>query len=113
MADFTPGPWTAEPEGTHSFSIKARMAGEDRPTPIANTCWTNSADLNRENEANAHLISAAPDLLRACEADEAFINHFECCSECKSHLCNDGYELRVAADELRGAAIQKARGGAQ
>jgi hypothetical protein len=63
-----------------------------------------------EAEANARLISAAPDLLEACEAHQEQILHQNSCKDClsKVELCVEQYELAAKSDRLRIAAIAKA-----
>lgn len=57
-AKHTPGPWVVR----GGFSIYA----SDRKTPVADACLNNSVAAN--DEANARLIAAAPELLDACLA---------------------------------------------
>lgn len=65
---------------------------------------------------NARIISVAPDLLEACEAQEAVFQHFCGCTECGGNLrgdvwyCREHGLLNSKAAELRRAAIRKAKG---
>lgn len=57
MSGHTPGPWRTE-EQWHGTAIKA-----DKRTVARTSPWS-----NREEQANARLIAAAPDLLAAVES---------------------------------------------
>ena len=67
---------------------------------------------------NARLWAAAPDLLAACEAEEAKLEHFAKCGEwptcfsdeCGGGPCDIGTRLMHNARQLRQAAIAKAKG---
>ncbi len=92
--EFTPGPWEAADRGDYSdFDGNSRVIlGDDTRIAVVHHHGT------PENEANAHLIAAAPDLYRALEAVvelDAYYNIF------------DGLEL-VSEDVF--AALSKARG---
>ena len=103
-AKHTPGPWRVEggttliwgdcnPDDTTSYGLGYPIA-ECRHTPAAS--WSRGPSKYEEAEANARLISAAPELLelieRAHEAD-----------------CPDE-DIRTAWWEARAAAIAKATG---
>lgn len=64
MPKFTPGPWSIDPEGLEmprSASIDAPTHGE-----LALVVWKMDDDeRSPENEANAYLIAAAPELYEA------------------------------------------------
>lgn len=62
MTQHTPGPWTVPIKRVSHNQGFAIMAGGVR---VADTIEDHSAV---DAEANAHLISAAPDLLAACRA---------------------------------------------
>lgn len=85
----TPGPWSIEERYTDSYAINPNVA------------WlgASSSDKEGENEANAHLIAAAPDLLVALE------EVLSCISETR------GADARAAV-EMAQAAINKAKGEA-
>ena len=70
MATHTPGPWETADSGTVAHKPGWRtvvqsptrlIAFTGTPLPIQNHLWV------KEDEANARLIAAAPDLLKACE----------------------------------------------
>lgn len=80
----TPGPWRVE-EGT--TLIWGNCNPDDRTTygmgyPIAEACaprswqWNNKHSYE-EQEANAHLIAAAPTMAEALQASLAWINHWD------------------------------------
>ena len=59
--------------------------------------------------ARANLIAATPDLLNACEAEEAFWEHYDTCHECsRTAFCQDALWLMVKARGLRLRALAKA-----
>lgn len=62
----TPGPWQLQQSG-HDFWIDTEPfgAGAGR-MDIARVAWGHQ-EMFRERRANARLIAAAPDLLKACE----------------------------------------------
>ncbi len=55
----TPGPWTAQPTHGNGWGVFA--------TPLQFNVLDNSAPEPINAEANARLIAAAPELLKACE----------------------------------------------
>lgn len=75
----TPGPWEAYYVASAGWSV--RMAspreGYDRPDPICSMAWwqfDKTGVINNDiSGANAKLIAAAPDLLRACELVELWM----------------------------------------
>ena len=106
-AGFTRGPWRAIDkmivvvEETHGYSTciaNAQIGGSNGETMAA----------------NAHLIAAAPDLLAACEAEEAAQDARANCPECDgeddwTHCGPCSLRFGTAID-LRRAAIAKATG---
>jgi len=89
---YTPGPWTAEAKDLGGEVPSWRVYNMPEGQQVASVHrWNGEGD-----EANAHLIAAAPDLLEACK--EALVR-----LECHNHP--DGRRL----DNLR-AAIAKAEG---
>lgn len=56
---FTPGPWKLHPKKDYIFSFK-RLDDWENPRPIC--IPTIISNENEENEANAHLIAAAPEM---------------------------------------------------
>lgn len=77
MTQHTPGPWRSSVERepgifAQSYRITANDAmGYERMIARQPT------GLGADDEANAHLIAAAPDLLAACRAAEAWIVQME------------------------------------
>ena len=72
MASHTPGPWRAEWNKTSLGIYSAEKNPIDfRPTTIA-VCPAQSTGARVRAVPNAHLITAAPDLLAACETFVAF-----------------------------------------
>jgi hypothetical protein len=85
MPQHTPGPWKIQ--GTNQIVSTGDFSpGQSWDTPIA-MLWSNRAE---HQDANAHLIAAAPDLLSALE-----------------DVLKSGTNINRAAIE---AAIAKARG---
>ena len=99
MTEHTPGPWKATCEMTgytiETWSVRQITGGY----ALAEAFWQRTADgrPTHNAEANARLISAAPDLLAACEAVYS------------SGYAYDGPEAWDRAELLK-AAIAKARG---
>lgn len=61
----TPGPWSAEIGDGGEFGDWAEIHGPGRVHPIAEIAMTQGTPFGLEDEANAILIAAAPDLLKA------------------------------------------------
>ena len=87
MSEHTPGPWKAKP------AIDPQWVIETKDTFVCQT-------LGGNDEPNAHLIAAAPDLLEACEAMLALV---KVCS--KHYRSSDEH----SAIEQANAAIAKAQ----
>lgn len=70
----TPGEWSISRSSAnrHSWRISAVVNG--RPAAIANTALWLPTDPQKESEANARLIAAAPELLAACKAVSRIID---------------------------------------
>ena len=104
MSKHTPGPWTVNPAGYtehHRDSVIVDDAG-DRIAVVRGKDVVDSIHI-----ANAHLISAAPDLLEACKTLADYFsghNPQDIPSECGSGVRD--------ALVLARAAIAKAEGGA-
>jgi hypothetical protein len=65
----TPGPWIVFSD--RDDELKVRSAQDDFIADCADGFWSDEADgwiMAAESEANARLIAAAPDLLKALEA---------------------------------------------
>lgn len=92
----TPGPWTFRPGSGLGFYVEGRLEKENGHWLIAEACGRSN-----QNEANARLIAAAPDLLSALERIEY-----------SYALLLAGKPVRDAAETLAEcrAAIKKARG---
>ena len=107
MRAHTPGPWIVDGESKndHQAFIIEQDRGEERGPKI---CWTATRGydteqdrpaISAEDEANAHLIAAAPDLLVALK---------QCIPLIEAHAnaaLGEGLTLQVAR-----AAIAKAEG---
>lgn len=100
----TPGPWSVEidewKEGSGSISIP------EIERTLHDSEWADRKDWERDL-ANAHLISAAPEMLQALERVQKFL----------SHDIDSGTDKYIAekSDELQDLillVIQKAKGGA-
>jgi hypothetical protein len=105
----TPGPWTIN--SGDSLAIQARMPGFSITKDIAIVC-NPVTTLKAEKLANARLISAAPDLLEACESITTMLN---CVSEkgaeaprkkgdweCDCYMCETARLLNNAVKKAKG-----------
>jgi len=76
MSEYTKGPWEFykhEPHSQWFGNIIGHPNPEDRQVIRTILCLTDYCDTDKEQEANAHLISAAPDYDEAaCEFIEAW-----------------------------------------
>lgn len=91
-AKHTPGPWVAEPHG----NTTALYSGRDNFHHGLRLLNLDDGDANFA--ANVALISAAPDLLEACEAFEEYYAH------------GNLEQFQGLREQIR-AAITKAKGG--
>ncbi|WP_313377968.1 hypothetical protein [Achromobacter insolitus] len=103
-AQHTPGPWFTSLSGAFFTDVRAGDAAIGRriaATWIQNQPRTREGALRaaRENEANAQLIAASPDLLEALEKLNAAYDR----------LKSPGYP-KADAQKLADAAIAKAKG---
>lgn len=77
LVSHTPGPWNID-EGSNYLAEsdlgKFKVYGGDLELVVAQTIG-DVPELARQEEANAHLISASPDLLEACKE---FVRKVEC-----------------------------------
>lgn len=93
----TPGPWKVEVKPAE-FVIRSREG-----IRVISTSWHHSTrnpyPLEKEAEANAHLIAAAPDLLAALEI--ILMTHDLSCK---------GEDCQISGIDLARVAIAKARG---
>ena len=97
----TPGPWVVD-ESRHDGSI-------NRLEPFRHIGMCSQYQFNpgsrAENEANAKLMAAAPDLLTALEAAVAFITSHAADPDLTSEMCDRYAEYLASEPE---AAIRKA-----
>jgi hypothetical protein len=98
MKEPTPGPWIIDKRCSTRVCLPIE---NNRGIASTGGYFSNDQDVAEENEANARLIAAAPDLLAACEA----------ALEDGPHNASCGLHLEVV-DVLR-AAIAKAKGSQQ
>lgn len=108
----TPGRWTATRENDREWMV---AADDGRTWKSVATVTANddgaSTVTPEEAEANARLISAAPNLLRACEQLlEEYIEDVLAGEDTSCGCQSDGPENRCGICAAR-AAIAKARGG--
>lgn len=99
----TPGPWRVEKDFVHEYLmlIKSPDRAGHRMTSktVASICYQISGNDQPVEKANANLISAAPELLEACEAALSILDaEHETCGIYKAHK------------ELIQAAVNKAKG---
>ena len=64
---FTPGPWIIRKEAKAPNAVVIHTPSEEIVATAWNLMLPNGASPFTDNEANARMISAAPDLLAACE----------------------------------------------
>ena len=112
MSGHTPGQWTVGHAGFERVPVVvAKRAG--RPATVAQ-CDGGNRD---EDEANARLIAAAPDLLAALPEPHRLIALADFLDRHDDELFGSGFgdrkvqsDLRASAEKIR-AAIAKATGG--
>lgn len=104
-AKFTPGPWLTKREGFSSVYVEARIGG-GMIQEVAMCGPTESGQV--QQEANANLIAAAPDLLEAAKTALGYIEAV--CFNTNNAKKRNNYA--DAAREIR-AAISKATGEPQ
>ncbi len=111
----TPGPWKLEWSEGHAWSERRIVTPDGRDERVAVVSLRGAPKQNPViAEANARLISAAPELLEACEAGDVLGNDGPCLLEYAASLL--GNFAPVTASELtrkaqaERAAIAKARG---
>jgi hypothetical protein len=91
----TPGPWTLHKYHGH-VAIKAQCGHEAIINAVGHSCG--SIGLHDEEQANARLIAAAPDLLEAAEL------------ACRALLKGNRPWLNTAVGEILSQAIKAAKG---
>ncbi len=89
----TPAPWYFEPYSDERGTSYGYVIGARKLRSIAVTTGKAGSCLQDENEANARLIAAAPELLAALQAYQAHYNAMETFP----HSVNHPYELAKAA----------------
>ncbi len=97
----TPGPWFVDRSSMVAGheSAEIRTSDCEQESALVATVYQQYGDVL----ANAHLISAAPELLKALEACLPWVDEYVCTG------LHEGIGDRVASDKAR-AAIAKARG---
>lgn len=70
----TPGPWLIEAETCHTGDIATVHNTADKWVTIYAPHWMETGMGEHEQSANAHLIAAAPDLLKALYAAEDLLH---------------------------------------
>jgi hypothetical protein len=68
MATHTPGPWRVVVPPAFGATTAEIVAGEGEPFPIASVLRDRRPRQRLEDDANAHLIAAAPELLAVLKA---------------------------------------------
>lgn len=97
-AQHTPGPWTFDDKSGDAGGLVVWAANGDR---VARVCWFgDQSETPWATEANARLIAAAPDLLRALR------------ELCRTELFLGDHPQRLAAFDAARAAVAKAAGSA-
>lgn len=105
----TPGPWHVHndgPDRTYYICDYAQDSPSYGGNAIAKVVPVSSDD---HHQANAHLIAAAPDLLRACgNMNDALVLH----GILRNEVCSGAGDVTFAFNQMA-VAIAKAQGGAQ
>jgi hypothetical protein len=117
QAKHTKGPWhTGQGNGEGSiFCESGRMRLESGGTTLYPVCAISRGWDEGEDEANAHLIAAAPDLLEALSRLAVWADHLgPCfCQACDYLPGNRERHKHTAECDLARAAIAKAEGRAE
>ena len=113
MAEYTPGPWNVRELLADGTVIHKRGTYEIR-TPLYDVATNVPGGGPFRNLADAELAAAAPELLAALKATGKWTNHLWNCRCCRTRMpdCSIGAPLRNRANDLRQAAIAKAKGEA-
>jgi len=98
MSKHTPGPWVIQE--TNFAQQKNVYAQADKP-PIATVYGSTG-----ENEANARLIAAAPEMLDALKKTSEFLHHMWCSANINEY----DFEMVEETMLINDAAIAKATG---
>lgn len=112
MAEHTPGPWTIEEYGDND--CPSLVIYKDTESRVCFMATPGSQGDPAVIEADARLICAAPDLLKAAQllekAEEFHANCEECDGEGVPELCGECFPLFDDARVARRLAIAKADG---
>ena len=102
---FTPGPWSIEADPYHFMTLSTVVAGEIGKEGF-NRMVVQVGGWNewKEQEANAHLIAAAPDLYKALAHLEPYLDAIVCYASTIEEHPPNGFILETKA------ALAKARG---
>ena len=104
MSNHTPGPWFTDTDGDgKDFALVTSTHDKDGPDDDVCEVYGGNCDDDDTREANARLISAAPELL---ELVKSLVDTRE-----KHFISNEGDGL-YGWDERARAAINKAKGAA-
>lgn len=95
MSKHTPGPWSAEVDRENDHEINIVSGNR----PFVATAWPANHQEDKEQEANARLIAAAPELLEALRIVRDTLPHINGNASSVNSLL-----------KLTGAAIAKATG---
>lgn len=114
----TPGPWKhgiGHHQSYDHFGAVVSIGDGLTYKTLARLPELGDESTNEELEANARLIAAAPDLLRAAELQEQAEDHWANCEECEYTEspelgCETAVKLADDARYLRRAAIAKSKG---
>lgn len=116
----TPGPWAATNKGNGTWRTDVRAGDDGSGRRVATTFVLNAPDRKRgesicsyrkrydrqarQNEANARLIAAAPELLELLEESRDFVAHCIGSSYCETDKDDDAFLAKLDA------VIAKAKG---
>ena len=100
MTAHTPGPWITDSKERTDTARYIMAAARPFPHTIARIDLTNRT----EDEANASLIAAAPDLLEALKKEQEWRDR-----EAAGEL-DDGWDYETMVGQYRRAAIAQAEG---
>ncbi len=109
MSGYTPGPWEAcQPGDYGDFDGESRVVCSADPDDMRRIAVVHWSERHPETDANATLISLAPEMLEALEKAESVFRHYGDLHAAKPDevKAKRNYDL---ADELR-ALIARARG---
>lgn len=93
---FTPGPWEVDKENCHAGQIAVCYGDKDTYFEVWSRHWFGGID----QEANAHLISAAPEMYEALV--DLFHEADSWCECGKCTACKTDAKVRAALAKARG-----------